>query len=340
MLRINTLFKKMIAAVVVFTIAIANSSILLNECVSYASVGDYGIQNESNENIVFDSYFILGEENKGYVAEAGIGDEDLAIKVNVGVKDAGYLRNASIEFTSDTKLNFKIGNVKENDLVESVNDYEIRLNQLSYNDNLELVIPINYLESKDVNNLSSEIKATLKGTYVDVDGDSANANSEIKMNLSWLSNSKITTRSELTKFVKYSTDAKKGLIIQTKVTIGLDKENLPVEKTEVSLDALKIKGAEANKINVISNERDDFSDENWEYDSNSGKINIKVSNREVMEDTETFIITYIFTENVKVKYPLVLESNINSTIFKIFLSPKLSRFCLSVSRTYFIRKFH
>lgn len=324
MLRINTLFKKTIAAVVMCAMAFTYSSLFLNECVSFASVGEYGIQNESNKNVVFDSYFVLGEENKGYVAEAGIGDENLAIRLNVGVKDVGYLRNASIEFTSETNLNFEIGNLEENDLVESVKGYTIKLNQISYNDNLELVLPIKYLENKKANNLSSDIKVSLRGVYIDADGDALNVNSEIKMNLSWISNSKITARSELTKFVKYETDTNKGLIVQTQVTIGLDKKNLPVERTEINLDALKINDLEASKVNVISNERDDFSEENWNYDTKSGKINIVVSNKEVMEDTETFIITYIYEGNMKVKYPLILECNINSNIYMEGTSEKIS----------------
>ena len=251
-------------------------------------------------------------------------NEEMLEEIIEYVKDAGYLRNASIEFTSETNLNFEIGDVEENDLVESVNGYTVKLNQISHDDNLELILPIKYLESSKVNNLSSEIKATLRGVYVDIDGDAINANSQVKMNLSWLSNSKITTRSELTKFVKYKTTAGKGLIVQTKVTIGLDKENLPVERTEINLDALKINDTAADKINVISNERADFSDENWEYDSSSGKINIKVSNKEIMEDTETFIITYIYNGNVKTKYPLNLESSINSAIYLEGTSEKIS----------------
>ena len=56
MLKISSLWKKVIATIIMFAIIFSNSAVLLNRAVSYAAVGEYGkiqkadsIENISNE---------------------------------------------------------------------------------------------------------------------------------------------------------------------------------------------------------------------------------------------------------------------------------------------------
>ena len=316
MLKLSTLWRRLIATFLLFAIIFSSSAVLLNQAVSYAAVEQYGKQAnfESIENISFDSSFVDNNEEKGYVYQSSMDNENLAIKLNVGIKDAGYLKNASIEFKSDSKLNFEIGEFEGNNLVESIGDNIIKLNQINHNENLDLVIPIKYIDTETVDNLKNDTRVVLTGNYIDNSGNSLNVNEEIVMNLSWLSNSSVTVSSELAKFVKYSADNGKGLIAQTLVTIGLDKENMPIASTEVTLDALNIEGLNLDKVTVISNDRENFTEENWNYDSNTGKVNISLLNNEVVANTETFVITYVFSGENEIEFPLELNSNITSNI--------------------------
>ena len=316
MLRISTLRKKIIAILLMFAIIFSNGSVLLKEAVSYAAVEQYGVQQNGEliENISFDSYFVDNNEEKGYVYQSSMDNENLAIKLNVGVKDAGYLKNAFIEFKSNSKLNFEIGEIESNSLVESIGENIVKLNQINHNENLDLLIPIKYIDTETVDNLKNDTTVVLSGNYIDNDGNARNVYEEIVMSLSWLSNSSVTINSELAKFVKYSANDNKGLIAQTLVTIGLDKGNMPIATTEVSVDALSLDGMDLSKVTVISNDRESFTDENWNYDETTGKINISVANNEVVADTETFVITYVFSGGNDIEFPLELNSNITANI--------------------------
>lgn len=326
MLKISSLWKKVIATIIMFAIIFSNSAVLLNRAVSYAAVGEYGkIQKaDSIENISFDSTFVDNGEIKGYEYQSGMDNANLAINLKVGIKDVGYLKNASIEFKSNSKLNFEIGEIENNSLVESrVGENVIKLNQINHDETLDLTIPIKYKDTETVDNLKNDTSVILTGNYIDNNGNSLNVNEEIVMSLSWLSNSKVTISSNLSKFVKYSSDEKQGLIAQTLVTIGLDKENMPIANTEVNIDALQIPSMNLDKVTVISNDRVNFNENNWNYDELNKKININVDNNEVVENTETFVVTYVFSGE-DIKFPLELNSNIVSNISLNGTSEKIS----------------
>ena len=326
MLKISTFGKRIIATIIMFAIIFSNSAVLLNQAVSYAAVGGYGkVQKEDSiENILFDSTFVDNGEVKGYEHQSSMDNANLAIKLDIGIKDVGYLKNASIEFKSNSKLNFEIGEIENNNLVESrIGENIIKLNQINHDETLDLTIPIKYKETDTVDNLKNDTNVILTGSYVDNNGNELNVHEEVVMSLSWLSNSKVTISSNLSKFVNYSAEDKQGLIAQTLVTIGLDKENMPIANTEVNIDALQLPNMNLDKVTVISNDRVNFDENNWNFDKTNNMINITVDNNEVVEDTETFVITYVFSGD-KVEFPLELNSNITSNISLSGTSEKIS----------------
>ena len=326
MLKISTFGKRIIATIIMFAIIFSNSAVLLNQAVSYAAVGGYGkVQKEDSiENILFDSTFVDNGEVKGYEYQSSMDNANLAIKLDIGIKDVGYLKNASIEFKSNSKLNFEIGEIENNNLVESrIGENIIKLNQINHDETLDLTIPIKYKETDTVDNLKNDTNVILTGSYVDNNGNELNVHEEVVMSLSWLSNSKVTISSNLSKFVNYSAEDKQGLIAQTLVTIGLDKENMPIANTEVNISALQLPNMNLDKVTVISNDRVNFDENNWNFDKTNNMINITVDNNEVVEDTETFVITYVFSGD-KVEFPLELNSNITSNISLSGTSEKIS----------------
>ncbi len=278
----------------------------------------------SNKNIIFDTSFIDKDEEKGYEYQSSINNENLGIKLKLGMSDAGYLKNAVIKFDSSSKLNFKLGEISENEFVESNTENAVKLNQIKSDKELNLIVPIKYTDTQNMDNLKNDTEVTLTGVYVDNKGNYSNVTEKVIMSLSWLSNSKVTINSEITKFVKYKSDRGNGLIAQTELTIGLDKKNMPIDKTEITLDALKINEGTLEKITIISNERENLTEEDWKYDEQTGKINISVSNENMMKDAETFIITYIFKEDIKINFPIKYNSFINCNILMKETSEKIS----------------
>ena len=220
----------------------------------------------SNKNIIFDTSFIDKDEEKGYEYQSSINNENLGIKLKLGMSDAGYLKNAVIKFDSSSKLNFKLGEISENEFVESNTENAVKLNQIKSDKELNLIVPIKYTDTQNMDNLKNDTEVTLTGVYVDNKGNYSNVTEKVIMSLSWLSNSKVTINSEITKFVKYKSDRGNGLIAQTELTIGLDKKNMPIDKTEITLDALKINEGTLEKITIISNERENLTEEDWKYE--------------------------------------------------------------------------
>ncbi len=317
MLKLNTISKKIIATVVLCAIVFSNVSMLLNESIVLAA----NVNEE--ENIAFTSVFVDGETEKEQTCESTIDNENLAIRLKVDVKEAGYLKNAQIEFKSNSKLNYVFGEIAENSLVESIKENVIKLNQINTENSLDLTIPIKYIENNMRDNLSSSSKVTLSGTYIDNDGDSRKVSKEVTMNLSFLSNSKVTISSELSKFVKFSTKDANEVIAQTLVTVGLDRKNMPLSRTEVEIDALNIDGLNLDKVSVISNERDSLTEKDWNFNRENNKIHISVSDEKMEKDTETFVVTYIFSGN-DVKFPIKLNSNITSNVVMEGTEEKIS----------------
>lgn len=278
----------------------------------------------SNKNIIFDTSFIDKNEEKGYEYQSSINNEDLGIKLKLGMNNAGYLKNAIIKFDSSSKLNFKLGEISGNEFIESNTENAVKLNQIKSDKELNLIIPIKYTDTENMDNLKNDTEVTLTGIYVDNKGNYSNVTEKVIMSLSWLSNSKVTINSKITKFVKYKSNNKNGLIAQTELTIGLDKKNMPIDKTEITLDALKINECALEKITIISNQRENIAEEDWKYNEQTGKINISVSNEKMMKDTETFIITYIFKEDTKINFPIKYNSFINCNILMKETSEKIS----------------
>ena len=106
--------QKLIAMILVVTLAGANVSILGMYSISYA-ITDKELSGQTsqteNSNVEFNSYF----EGGSHLKTESIDSTTAKLFVNVKVKNAGYLKNGTIEFKN---VNFKIGDVK-NDNVQS-----------------------------------------------------------------------------------------------------------------------------------------------------------------------------------------------------------------------------
>ena len=97
----------------------------------------------NNENVEFDAYLKDGE-TKTYAAIKTIGEENY-LYANVIVKNAGYLKNASITFENP---NFALDKEYTSDTVAKVEDNKITLNQIKNGETVELAIPVDFKETE------------------------------------------------------------------------------------------------------------------------------------------------------------------------------------------------
>ena len=107
----NKILEKLLAIILIFTLTFANFAFVTK---SYASsIVDVFLGNDSDtghENVLFESYFETEEEKSSSVI-SDVNNEELAISMDLNVKEAGYLKDAKIAIVESEEgkgLNFKL----------------------------------------------------------------------------------------------------------------------------------------------------------------------------------------------------------------------------------------
>ena len=122
---------------------------------------------------------------------------------------------------------------------------------------------------------------------------------------------------ELSKYVQYDTNGAKGVIVKAKISEGdsQDKETYkPVQNKTITVQASKINGEMPERVKVIANSTKaingkdgaevEFSNDNWNYDKNSGLLTISLENNSnystyVENAKDEFEIIYIYEESLQ-----------------------------------------
>ena len=304
--------KVLTALVLVLTMLFANMFTIVEYAAS--SLGKQDSKN-SHKNVEYDVTFVDENEDKGYEYSTGMDDANLGIRLKVDVKDVGYLKNASISIESENGLNFEMGEIKESDLVQKMNNNTVVLNQINSEDDLDVIIPITYKDSNSIDNLSKMISAKLSGVYVDNSGDENKISETVKLRLTWNINSELNISSELTKYIPYNSENNSGVIVQTAVKLNMPTNSELVGNEEIKIGALTLDGMSIDKITVIRTNEGEFSDDDWNYDEKENMISINVDNEKAEEfEKEEFLITYVFKGNEEESLPITLNSKITAMI--------------------------
>ena len=119
---------------------------------------------------------------------------------------------------------------------------------------------------------------------------------------------------EITKYIPYSANNVSKLITQGKITSYVENSVLPIKNTNIEVNAPKINNKYPEAVTVVANSTnatngdangDNFSKNNWSYDSTTGKITITVNNNAVngkiqwaKNTADEFIVTYIYSSDV------------------------------------------
>ena len=306
---------KVIAMLLTTTILYANSATV----VSYAAdnfLSAKALENQgtstTNENVEFDVYYDGGK----HTVSADVNAEDTKLNIALKVKKAGYLKDAVVDF-SDT--NFKIAKTEESDNIQAVDaeNKKISFNQINNGENVTETINIALDKkdeiSEDVFDRDNTIKFT--GTYVNAKGEEVAVKKDIVVHTSWTaSTAKAKLDYEITKYIPYSANNVSKLITQGKITSYVENSVLPIKNTNIEVNAPKINNKYPEAVTVVANSTnatngdangDNFSKNNWSYDSTTGKITITVNNNAVngkiqwaKNTADEFIVTYIYSSDV------------------------------------------
>ena len=306
---------KVIAMLLTTTILYANSATV----VSYAAdnfLSAKALENQgtstTNENVEFDVYYDGGK----HTVSADVNAEDTKLNIALNVKKAGYLKDAVVDF-SDT--NFKIAKTEESDNIQAVDaeNKKISFNQINNGENVTETINIALDKKDEISEDMFDRDNTIKftGTYVNAKGEEVAVKKNIVVHTSWTaSTAKAKLDYEITKYIPYSANNVSKLITQGKITSYVENSVLPIKNTNIEVNAPKINNKYPETVTVVANSTnatngdangDNFSKNNWSYDSTTGKITITVNNNAVngkiqwaKNTTDEFIVTYIYSSDV------------------------------------------
>lgn len=202
--------------------------------------------------------------------------------------------------------------------VELVSDYEIQVKNIIHPTKIE--VEIEYLPKEEIvsSDLYQEVEIVLSGKYIDVDLNEKEENISNNISIGWSYHNDIEMTSEYTKFSPYYVGERQGSLLENKITLKREGQNeeenyLPLKKTDLEISVPTLNGESPANVSVVANKlmaskgQDtgvvEFTEENWEYQAEEGKIYIHVSNDNEGKavnslGTDEYIIIYKYADFV------------------------------------------
>lgn len=313
---------KIISLTMALILLISHLLILVISENVYAS--DIQNANTNHENVKFNAYF----ENKEYQVEAQQNSNELKMYFEIEVQNAGYLNNGTIKIEDS---NFELDSNYTNNAIEKIEANTIYLNQVKKGEKIVLNVPIKALNLDKVpeNYFTQESKIKFEGIYTDSQASETKIYKEQVVCVNWYNNANTKTNISLERYIPYSVKDKSGLFVQLKIETGIENNLLPASNTKVELAVPQINNKKPSQIKVSANTTlatngdsigANFSEENWNYDEETGSITIEVKNEKdsngniswVKNSKDEYLISFIYEDNEI--YNLGINNEINLPI--------------------------
>ena len=297
------------AIALIITLTMANVLVLCDSIVSYAANAISETKSTSHKNVEFMAYFKDSDGNKVSSLDEKTNSEDMKMYLQVSVKQNGYF-NGQISLKNS---NFKFKTGIQNDIVNKIDENNIYLNQINAGDTKEIEVEIEFVKDNefDLNLINIESKLDLSGIYRDETEKNISITATRTVRLHMVSpyqkGDNILSQEVITnKILNYNGVDKK--VVQIKVTSGIKDNLFPIKDTSLEIVAPKIlnkfpKTVLVSSVDNLTTNNKKLSDDMWNYNAETGTINITVNNEKVenkvswlREGNDTFIITYIFDE--------------------------------------------
>lgn len=322
MQKMTKMKSKILAGILVFLLLFSDFAFVGKTTVVYAidtlqsfSIFE-GTVGTGHENVSFDAYFKDNLDTHVNRQVSDIQDRDTEMYVGIEVKDAGYLKDAKVEFTSknNDELNFEFEEIEQDEFVQNIENNTLNVNQVNYGSDVEIVLPFEYEKEEFIklSKLNQDIEAKFSGIYVTNEGEEVEVEKTVTLNVGWTADMHSAISTSLTKYVPFDINGNRGLIVQTLVESEiLNDNNLPIKTSTVEVSAPEIKGTYPSKVVVTAEstegtngKKDElviFNESNWKYDSET-KITTITVNNEVLADgtyytnggTDKYLLTYTY----------------------------------------------
>lgn len=315
--------QKALAIVLIITMTFANLLLLGKNLISYALDNNLETQgvDTQHSNVKFDAYF-TGDGGKNIHSVIFDATNNTAkMNLYIAVKNMGYLKEAYIDFRDELNginTNYEISSDAENTtLIQSVNS-NLNTASLNYIEAgteavIEVPIKLKLTDLTELSKLQKNSLVTLRGIYVDGNGNEIEISKTIKLNIGWTLETDIQLEQQVTKYVPYSINNQKGLILQLELSLKQTRNDLalPVVTSNLNVNVPKISNTLPKEITVTADstmatngDKIEFTNNNWEYNKEEEKITIEPQSYD--KDgvvwsgvgVDKYYITYIYPEEV------------------------------------------
>lgn len=304
----NKVIEKIIALILIIILTSANLVLLGEYTLAYALTDEELNRQDSStnhKNVEFNSYFY----GKTHTGTFDVQKQDARLYLNIKVNNAGYIKDATVKIDN---ANFKLKDGIKNENIQSIdiNNNKIILNRVNNGSDINLELPIELLKNDNISldyfNKESITKFT--ATYVDASGKEHNINKEVVNKLSWKDNAELELNVIPNKYVTYAQNGNYGVMLQTKIDSKVKDDNLPIKNTNLEIQVPNINNTKPSSVNVIATKTEatngkangvDFTQENYSYDYESGKVTINISNNKdnitwAKNGIDEYLVTYLF----------------------------------------------
>lgn len=286
--------------VIAMLIATLLISINFMPTIAYASSEVEQDSQTTEENVSFDATI-----NDSYKTQANI-SEGANLKLNIQVKNTGYLKDAVITFNNK---NYKISRVENESILEMTDD-EIKLDEVIAGKSLDLEIPISFNKQNEVSQdeYSRDSKVVLNAIYVNEKGKEKEVKKELTENLTWTYEAKESASQKLIAYKKYADKT----IVAFQVNDGIADNVVPVLNKSIAISIPTLNNAQPADVKV--------SGENTEYNVENKTLTITKTNSANSDNkfdantADSYIVTYIYNTQSSES---TITSKVNSKVTTI-----------------------
>lgn len=318
---VKQLLNKCIVILIIFLLISGNLMLIGTE--TYAAFENLEEQKKesSDKNVSFDSYFVVGENEIHSVTLDAKNEAYINFEINI---QNGYLKESAIELNN---ANFEIESIEQQNvegIVKNSTANKIELNQINSNSKIIITakIKMHREEYVEANYCSKETAIEFTSNYTNIKGVTKQINAGINVAISWVTEISSNIKTNVTKYMQYGDKT----IIETNVISTLNDNVLPIKNTNIKITAPKIQENLPEEVRIHANStigtngkaKESFTQENWNYNKETGEITINVENQANDEGkiawktgNDEYIVTYIYNT---IEATNQVELNAQSTI--------------------------
>lgn len=309
------ILKAITALLLVMTLTMANFLMLCVNAITYAVDAINVERNTNHKNVEFMAYFKDGEGNKISNLDTAIDAENLRLYIDIAVKKEGYF-NGNVVLKDS---NFRLIAYANDGIINNIEGNTIYLNQINAGEDKEIEVGIEILKDDkfDLSLLNMKSIISVEGIYRDSTQKDISINSNRTVGLNIVSpydgaqeNLKLTQEIITNKVLKFNGEEKR--IVQVQVSLGLNNNLFPIERTVININTPKILDKYAENVFVNSNKElatngKVLSKDNWNYNSENGVISLDIENKPednkiswLKNKDDNFIVTYVFDKDTEI----------------------------------------